>query len=59
VSTIQHEAREAMKTFNEMRPVLQGLGITTIGGLPKMPGTSITEPTASKPWAGDKDEGKS
>jgi hypothetical protein len=61
MSTIQHEARTALKTFSEMKPVLDGLGITAVGGLPELPGASIVMPTANKPWAGnkDKDEGKS
>jgi hypothetical protein len=59
IAVIQGEAREALRQFAELRPHLQELGQTTIGGLPRMPGSDIAMPAASQPWNGDKDKDES
>jgi hypothetical protein len=57
ISTVQFEAREALKQFAELRHHLQGQ--TVLGGLPELPGSSVSMPSANTPWGGTKDEGKS
>jgi hypothetical protein len=64
ITTVQFEAREAVRQMAELRPLLQGLGQTVAGGLPALPlgqnpdgkdWPPIKTPDATKPWDGDKD----
>jgi hypothetical protein len=65
IAVVQGEAREAVRQFAELRPQLQALGQTTLGGLPALPlgqdkdgkdWPPVAMPEPPAPWAGpDKD----